>query len=79
MENVDTATEILAGLKAIGVSVSLDDFAMIGDIMGIRDLVQEFEATMPEFRVFFQRIVVLAKDLKVSELQKTIRQALKSS
>jgi len=54
----------------------LDDLAMIGDIMGIREVIWEIEALDPKFKPFAAKTRELAKALKVSEIQRFVKQYL---
>ncbi len=54
----------------------LQELAMIGDIMGIRGLAQEFDDPELEYRAFMVKLLRLAQDLKVGELQQLLLYAL---
>jgi len=54
----------------------LDDLAMIGDIMGIREVIQEIEELDPKYAPFAIKVRNLAKAMKVSEIQRIIKQYL---
>jgi len=54
----------------------LHDLALIGDIMGIRARIENIAALDPQFRPFAANVRTLAKALKVSEIQRFIKQYL---
>lgn len=54
----------------------LNKLAMIGDIMEIRERIEKIEALDPKFVPFAAKVRELAKALKISEIQRFIKQCL---
>jgi hypothetical protein len=54
----------------------LDELAMIGDIMAIREMIEVLDAIDPQLKPFAVKLRELAKTLKVSEIQELIQHYL---
>jgi len=54
----------------------LYELAIIGDIMGLRDRIEELAQGAPPYTLFLARLRKLAKDLRISAIQDFLRQYL---